>query len=64
MSEFFHKNKKKVSKCGNVFSKKVFKKMAFEEKGIFNRIFFLKYTSVNPVPNAQVCNFNNVWFMI
>jgi hypothetical protein len=22
-----------------------------------------KFTSVNPVPNAQVCYFNNVWFM-
>jgi hypothetical protein len=22
-----------------------------------------KYTSLNPVPTAQVCYFNNVWFM-
>jgi hypothetical protein len=26
--------------------------------------FIICNTSVNPVPNAQVCYFNNVWFML
>jgi hypothetical protein len=25
--------------------------------------FYYTLTSVNPMPNAQVCYFNNVWFM-
>jgi hypothetical protein len=28
-----------------------------------NSILVIVDTSVNPVPNAQVCYFNNVWFM-
>jgi hypothetical protein len=32
------------------------------QKFLFFFLFHLK-TGVHPVPNAQVCYFNNVWFM-